>query len=98
MEKEEVVKISPQTTHKFKHHHHHHHHQQPVSDGQVHSHSKEETVAILDDIVADIMSAAEDCNQQQNRAELTARPASARTRRKSAVTRREVSQGLIVFI
>ena len=90
VEKEEVVKISPQTTHKFKHHHHHHHHQQPVSDGQVHSHSKEETVAILDDIVADIMSAAEDCNQQQNRAELTARPASARTRRKSAVTRREV--------
>ena len=85
VEKEEVVKISPQTTHKFKHHQ-----QQAVSDGQVHSHSKEETVAILDDIVADIMSAAEDCNQQQNRAELPARPASGRTRRKSAVTRREI--------
>ena len=82
----EIIKISPQASPKFF---------KPKADdsSKVHSHSKEETVAILDNIVADIMNAAETAETIKHKSNSSTKPASSKVRRKSAVARIEMNRG-----
>ena len=92
LEEKEIVRISPQTPHKFA---------KPKQDilskpPPIQSRSKEETVAILDNIVAAIMNAAEEAGEstkpEKSQPDPPTQSASVKTRRRSAVTRPEIKE------